>query len=91
MTGHPNLVSLIGVVTRGDPLVLIISYAEHGSLLSLLKECAADGNPVEYELKLRFGLDVARGMKHLADSHFIHRDLAARNVRERSCRFPVCT
>merc|ERR1719183_3167649 len=37
---NPNLVSLIGVVTRGDPLVLIISYCEHGSLLSLLKSRA---------------------------------------------------
>ena len=30
---HKHLVSLIGVITRGDPLVLVVSYCEHGSLL----------------------------------------------------------
>lgn len=80
VAGHPNLVSLIGVVTRGDPLVLIISYCEHGSLLSLLKSRAAEHDPLEYELKLRLGLDTARGMKHLHEKSFVHRDLASRNV-----------
>jgi receptor tyrosine kinase-like orphan receptor 2 len=30
---HPNIVSIIGVVTRGDPLVLIVSFCEHGNVL----------------------------------------------------------
>jgi serine/threonine protein kinase len=68
------------VVTRGDPLVLIISFCEHGSLLSMLIQRAKAGKPLELGLKLKLGLDVARGMKHLVDAKFIHRDLAARNV-----------
>ena len=32
VSGHNNLVSLIGVVTRGDPLILVIQYCEHGEL-----------------------------------------------------------
>merc|ERR1719272_2829413 len=38
VSGHPNLVSLIGVVTSGTPLMLLLSLCEHGSLLSVLKE-----------------------------------------------------
>ena len=78
--GHPNLVSLIGVITRGDPLVLIISYCEHGSLLSLLRKRAKEGSPLYLEAKLKLGLDTAKGMAHLHSKHFVHRDLAARNV-----------
>ena len=37
---HPNLVSLVGVITRGDPLIVVISYCEHGSLVSLLRRRA---------------------------------------------------
>jgi serine/threonine protein kinase len=29
---HPNLVSLIGVVTRGDPMVLVLSYCRYEPL-----------------------------------------------------------
>jgi len=78
--GHPNLVSLIGVITRGDPLVLIISYCEHGSLLSMLRKRASEGSPLYLEAKLKLGLDTAKGMEHLQSKHFVHRDLAARNV-----------
>jgi hypothetical protein len=77
---HPNVVSLVGVVTRGDPLVLIVSFCEHGSLLSLLRKRAARGDPLGTQLKLRMVLDVAAGMMHLESRKFVHRDLAARNV-----------
>ena len=77
---HPNLVSLVGVITRGDPLVLIISYCEHGSLLSLLRSRAEEHSPLSLEVKMQLGLHIAKGMDHLANLFFIHRDLAARNV-----------
>ena len=77
---HPNLVSLVGVVTRGDPLVLIISYCEHGSLLSLLRKKAKELAPLTVEVKVKLALEVACGMEHLASLSFVHRDLAARNV-----------
>jgi serine/threonine protein kinase len=80
LTGHANVVALVGVVTRGDPLVLIVSFCEHGALDSVLRRRVSEHSPLGIRLKLQLGLDVARGMKHLADLHFIHRDLAARNV-----------
>jgi serine/threonine protein kinase len=78
--GHENLVSLVGVVTCGDPLVLIVGYCEHGSLLSLLRKRAKQRDPLGIPLKLALSIDTARGMNHLVQKHFIHRDLAARNV-----------
>ena len=35
---HKHLVSLIGVVTRGSPKMVVISFCEHGELLSVLKK-----------------------------------------------------
>lgn len=67
---HKHLVSLIGVVTRGDPLVVIVSYCEEGDLLGLLKKRSKEGK-VAQELKLKFAMDVAHGMKHLADNRFV--------------------
>ena len=77
---HPNLVSLVGVVTRGDPLVLIVGFCEHGSLLEMLRTRAKQSDPLAVPLKLRLCLDAAKGMQHLVKQRFIHRDLAARNV-----------
>ena len=39
---HPNLVSLIGIVTRGDPMIVVISFCAQGSILDLLKTAAAE-------------------------------------------------
>jgi hypothetical protein len=85
VTGHPNLVSLVGVVTRGTPLMLVISICEGGSLHSRLDDGTAPGQPgkdVPPSLPhvIRMGLDIAQGLQHLVEHNYIHRDLAARNV-----------
>ena len=75
---HRHLVSLVGVITRGRPKVLVLSYCELGELLGVLRKKAADGSP--YEMKPRLYLEIADGMAHLASLKLVHRDLAARNV-----------
>lgn len=77
---HENLVSIIGVITSGLPLVLILSYCEYGSVLTFLRKKFADGLPISYEAKLQMAIEMTEGMAHLASRSFIHRDLAARNV-----------
>jgi serine/threonine protein kinase len=77
---HPNLVSLIGVITRGDPLVLILQFCAQGELLGMLKKAAAEGEPIALMDKMQMAREVAKGMTHLSKEHFIHRDLACRNV-----------
>jgi serine/threonine protein kinase len=80
LAGHKNLVSIIGVVSSGSPLIVLLSYCDHGSLLSHLKGRAAAGKLVVTEHKLDFAAQTASGMEHLCARHFVHRDLAARNV-----------
>lgn len=94
---HENLVSLIGVVTRGLPLMVLISYCEYGSLLDILRDCA-DGHGIllkKPKHPLVIAVDITAGMAHLAESFFIHRDLAARSgparclrARSDTCRAP---
>jgi hypothetical protein len=75
VTGHKNLVSLVGVVTSGAPLLLLVSLCDHGSVLDFLKEAKQT-----VETKERMAYEIASGMAHLIAAKFIHRDLAARNV-----------
>jgi hypothetical protein len=35
---HPNIVALIGVVTVGDPMMIVLEYMEHGSMQTYLKK-----------------------------------------------------
>lgn len=80
---HDNVVSLIGVVTSGLPLMLLLSYCEYGELSSVLKKRAGAGARAlnSLEQKMFMLIDIARGMEHLGTCSLIHRDLAARNVR----------
>eukprot|EP00041_Stephanoeca_diplocostata_P039345 m.1617180 g.1617180 ORF g.1617180 m.1617180 type:complete len:1743 (+) comp25372_c0_seq76:15-5243(+) len=72
---HPNIVSLIGVVTTGTPLMIVLELCEGGELKKLVSKYV-----VEPEGKIRFCYGIAKGMEYLAGLGFIHRDLAARNV-----------
>lgn len=76
VAGHSNLVTLIGVVTRGEPKMLLVSYCEHGSTLEYIRR--NPGLPIV--TKCMWLLDVAKGMSFLAAQSFVHRDLAARNA-----------
>ena len=82
VSDHKNLVSLIGVVTRGVPLMMVTQYCEHGSLLDLLRKQADGHGPLVHRPKSVHwvGYEIALGMHHLIDLSFVHRDLAARNV-----------
>ena len=77
---HVNLVSLIGVVTRGSPWTIVVSFCEHGDLGAKLEANASEGKPFSVEHKIGFCGDIAAGMGHLALQRIVHRDLAARNV-----------
>jgi hypothetical protein len=84
---HDYLVSLIGVVTSGVPLLIIMSLCEHGSLKSQLEKralgegkLAAPPGALPPKIDADIALEIARGMLHLVEHHLVHRDLAARNV-----------
>ena len=77
---HRNLVSIIGVITRGRPKTLVLSFCEHGEMGGALKKRAGDGDAFTLDDKYRFCSEIAAGMVHLGEHNFIHRDLAARNV-----------
>ena len=72
---HPHIVGLVGVVTVGEPLIMVVQLCQKGALSTILKH-----EMVPIPLIRKYCLGVARGMAHLARMRFIHRDLASRNV-----------
>ena len=70
---HPNIVRLIGVCD--DPPMLIMAFAEQGSLRDVL-----DKNVLSLNEKLELIKGVARGMFALHDNDIMHLDLKPQNV-----------
>ena len=56
-------------------MLVLMEFAEHGSLLSLLKT-----REVNADQRLLLARDCCRGLRHLHERGFVHRDIAARNV-----------
>jgi serine/threonine protein kinase len=73
---HPNLVGLLGIVTKTRPLMLILEFLPGGSLDNWLRTRRdASTDDLLYIL-----YQVALGMSGLHALGVMHRDLAARNV-----------
>ena len=74
---HENVLRLVGVVTRGDPILVVMEFMEHGALQSYIKAHAPELTELQ---RLGFAADLANGLAYLHARGFIHRDVAARNV-----------
>jgi serine/threonine protein kinase len=72
-----RIVGLVGVVTVGAPLMVILEYCEHGALNEYL---VSHDTELQLTDKLALACDCAEGMSYLASRNFVHRHLAARNV-----------
>ncbi|XP_022097109.1 insulin-like growth factor 1 receptor [Acanthaster planci] len=81
---HPNVVSLLGACQHKDVLYVALEYLPKGDLRSYLRtgrlQSESDEGALSPDQLIKFALDVAKGMEHLAMSGVIHRDLAARNI-----------
>lgn len=62
---HANLVSLVGVITKGHPKSVVLTYCEHGSLLSFLIARRGKENTPTVNHRVGMLLDIAKGMAHL--------------------------
>ena len=72
---HINIVNLLGVVTAGQPLMIVLELCPRGELKQMVKKKKV---PLKTKIHMIYG--VAKGMEYLCSLKFIHRDLAARNV-----------
>ncbi|XP_010213820.1 PREDICTED: discoidin domain-containing receptor 2-like isoform X1 [Tinamus guttatus] len=84
---NPNIIRLLGVCVRDDPLCMITEYMENGDLNQFLSQreiyskfAVSNNIPcVSYANLLYMATQIASGMKYLASLNFVHRDLATRN------------
>ncbi|ELV13365.1 Tyrosine-protein kinase transmembrane receptor ROR2 [Tupaia chinensis] len=89
---HPNIVCLLGVVTKDQPLSMVFSYCPHGDLHEFLvmRSPHSDVGSTDDDRTVRSALElpdfvhvvvqIAAGMEYLSSHHVVHKDLATRNV-----------
>ncbi|XP_067952059.1 insulin-like peptide receptor [Watersipora subatra] len=80
-----HIVQLLGVVSQGQPALVIMELMSLGDLKNYLRmhrpdEPDNDGRkPPTLREILQMAAEIADGMAYLSDRKFVHRDLAARN------------
>ncbi|XP_061458058.1 insulin receptor [Rhineura floridana] len=80
-----HVVRLLGVVSKGQPTLVIMELMAHGDLKSYLRSLRpeAENNPGRppptLQEMIQMAAEIADGMAYLNAKKFVHRDLAARN------------
>ena len=79
------MVKLLGVVSQGQPTLVVMELMEKGDLKTYLRSHRPDvcenfsQQPPTLKRILQMAAEIADGMAYLAAKKFVHRDLAARN------------
>lgn len=83
---HKNIVQLLGVCLKSEPIYTIMEFMLYGDLKTfllarrhLVGEKINDDSDVSAKRLTIMALDVARGLSYLAENKYVHRDIACRN------------
>ncbi|KMQ92816.1 insulin-like receptor protein [Lasius niger] len=79
-----HVVRLLGVVSQGQPTLVVMELMVNGDLKTYLRShrpdvCENSKYPPTLRDILQMAVEIADGMSYLAAKKFVHRDLAARN------------
>jgi len=81
-----HVIKLIGVVSQGQPALVLMELMENGDLKNFLRELRPDSennrnrHPVPtLRQVMQMAIEIADGMAYLSVKKLVHRDLAARN------------
>ncbi|KAK0411574.1 hypothetical protein QR680_005722 [Steinernema hermaphroditum] len=85
---NDNIVNMLGCITVGNPVGLVLEYCANRDMLHYLKGRKVDiqlSNAIEDRVNytkdlLLFAWQIADGMNYLGSKNVVHRDLAARNI-----------
>ena len=76
---HKHIVKMVGVVTKGTPMLVVLAYCSEKSLLDNLKYKGL-GRQLTSAMRAHMCWEIVQGMGYLASRSIVHRDLAARNI-----------
>lgn len=77
---HPNLVKLIGYCLENEDQLLAYEYMSRGSLDNHLFGRGSGSQPLSWKLRMKIGLDAAKGLAYLHEKKVIHRDFKSSNI-----------
>ncbi|KAE8743927.1 NeuroparsinReceptor [Frankliniella occidentalis] len=84
---HKNVVKLIGVCTKIEPVYTVMEFMLYGDLKTYLlarrhlvyEKVSEESDEVSNKRLTSMALDVARALSYLAELKYVHRDVASRN------------
>ncbi|PNF24229.1 hypothetical protein B7P43_G15826 [Cryptotermes secundus] len=84
---HKNIVKLLGVCTKNEPVYTIMEFMLYGDLKTFLlarrhlvnERISEESEEISSKKLTMMAMDVARALSYLAELKYVHRDVASRN------------